>query len=135
MIEHIPLCRQSNDPSARELDYYVDQLKYLRNLYLTGNSHIDMEAYMTFQAFLDIFGTWYNETFWNTRRIMKMVSEERAEGTLYNRFIDFQLAPACKDYIIKCTLSNVDIPCFSEDAFQDSLTKYGPCCTFNTKNK
>lgn len=79
MIEHIPLCRQSNDPSARELDYYVDQLKYLRNLYLTGNSHIDMEAYMTFQAFLDIFGTWYNETFWNTRRIMKMVSEERAE--------------------------------------------------------
>lgn len=71
------MCSQRNDPSARELDYYVEQLKYLRNLYVIGNSNIDIDAYLTFQAFLDLFGTWYNETFWNTRRIMQMVGHIR----------------------------------------------------------
>lgn len=47
----------------------------------------------------------------------------------------FQLAPRCQDYILKCSLSNIDIPCFTEAAFQESLTKYGPCCTFNTQNR
>lgn len=51
----------------------MEQLKYLRNLYIIGNSNIDIDAYLTFQAYLDVFGTWYNETFWNTRRIMQMV--------------------------------------------------------------
>lgn len=74
--------RQNNDPSARELEYYVEQLKYLRKLYSIGSSNIDIDAYMEFQAFLDIFGTWYNETFWNTRRIMKMVSWAAHRETL-----------------------------------------------------
>ncbi|KAH8406642.1 hypothetical protein KR222_001547 [Zaprionus bogoriensis] len=116
-VTHYARELQNNDPAVRELEYYVTQLKYLRNLYFIGNSEIDVEAYLNFQSFLELFGTWYNETFWNTRRIMQM------------------LAPPCEEYILKCTLSNVDIPCFTEDAFQDSLTKYGPCCTFNTKNK
>jgi len=37
--------------------------------------------------------------------------------------------------VLKCTVANVEVPCFSKDAFQDSLTMYGPCCTFNMENK
>ncbi|KAH8381332.1 hypothetical protein KR093_002819 [Drosophila rubida] len=108
---------QSNDPAFRQLDYYVQQLKYLSKLYLAGNFNADVEEYFSFQSFLDVFGTWNNETFFNTRRIMKLLS------------------PKCEDYILKCSLSNIDIPCFSATAFQESLTKYGPCCTFNTQNR
>ncbi|KAH8311971.1 hypothetical protein KR044_008825 [Drosophila immigrans] len=107
---------QNNDPAYREVDYYVEKLKYLSKLYLV-NVNADVDEYLNFQAFLDIFGTWNNETFFNTRRIMRLLS------------------PKCKDYILKCSLSNIDIPCFSLSAFQPSLTKYGPCCTFNTQNR
>ncbi|KAL7729761.1 hypothetical protein ACLKA6_014627 [Drosophila palustris] len=108
---------QNNDPSVRELTFYVDQLKHLSKLYFLGSDSGDTEEYLNFQAFLDLFGTWNNETFFNTRRIMNM------------------LAPKCQEYILKCSLSNIDIPCFTEAAFQESLTKYGPCCTFNTQNR
>ncbi|XP_030573973.1 sodium channel protein Nach [Drosophila novamexicana] len=107
---------QRNDPSPRELKYYLDMLTYLRKLYIPGERDSDVDDYVNFQAFLDIFGTWNNETFFDTRRIMRMVT------------------PNCRDYIMKCSLRNVDIPCFSEAAFQTSLTRYGPCCTFNGKN-
>jgi len=52
----------------------VDQLKYLNKLYFMGNLNSDYEEYLDFQAFLDIFGTLNNETFFNSRRIMRMVS-------------------------------------------------------------
>ncbi|XP_030370388.1 uncharacterized protein LOC115621009 [Scaptodrosophila lebanonensis] len=84
---------------------------------MTGQERtIDMESNTNFQTLLDLFGTWENETFYDTRRIMKM------------------LAPECKHLILKCSLANVNIPCFSKLAFQESLNPWGPCCTFNTKN-
>ncbi|XP_062126004.1 sodium channel protein Nach [Drosophila sulfurigaster albostrigata] len=107
---------QSNDPAFRQVEYFAEQLKYLSKLYVIGEVNDDVEEYLNFQAFLDLFGTWNNETFFNTRRIMKLLS------------------PKCEEYILKCSLSNIDIPCFSATAFQESLTKYGPCCTFNTQN-
>lgn len=65
---------QSNDPSPRELKYYLDKLTNLRQLYMLGDKETINDDYANFQAFLDIFGTWNNETFFNTRRIMHMVS-------------------------------------------------------------
>lgn len=70
----VSFLRQKNDPSDRELNYYVDQLKYLGKLYFLGSVSSDIEEYLNFQAFLDLFGTWNNETFFNTRRIMIMAS-------------------------------------------------------------
>ncbi|EDW16499.2 sodium channel protein Nach [Drosophila mojavensis] len=107
---------QSNDPSPRELKYYLDKLTNLRQLYMLGDKETINDDYANFQAFLDIFGTWNNETFFNTRRIMHMLS------------------PTCSEFIIKCSLNNLKIPCLSENAFQKKLTKYGPCCIFNSNN-
>ncbi|XP_023166385.2 sodium channel protein Nach [Drosophila hydei] len=107
---------QNNDPSPHDLKYYLDNLIHLRKLYMIGDKEAENDDYINFQAFLDIFGTWNNETFFDTRRIMYM------------------LTPKCTEYIIKCSLNNVNIPCFSESAFQMKLTKYGPCCTFNSNN-
>lgn len=41
---------------------------------MIGEKEMPNDDYVNFQAFLDIFGTWDNETFFNTRRIMYMVS-------------------------------------------------------------
>ncbi|EDV91046.1 sodium channel protein Nach [Drosophila grimshawi] len=108
---------QHSDPVPHSLKYYLDKLRYLRKLYVSNEMDVDAEDLVNFQAFLDIFGTWDNETFFSTRRIMNM------------------LAPKCDEFILKCSLSNVDIPCFSDIGFQSRLTDYGPCCTFNTKNR
>ncbi|ALC47831.1 CG31105 [Drosophila busckii] len=116
-VNDYALLLQSNDPTPRELEYYTNQLRYLGLLYDINNSNFDVDQYMAFQAFLELFGTWDNETFFNTRRVMKL------------------LTPSCENFILKCSLASAEISCFSEDAFQNSLTKYGPCCTFNTKNK
>lgn len=41
---------------------------------MIGDKEAENDDYINFQAFLDIFGTWNNETFFDTRRIMYMVS-------------------------------------------------------------
>ncbi|KAH8335649.1 hypothetical protein KR074_007695 [Drosophila pseudoananassae] len=104
-----------SSPITRPVEYYLERLGYLRDFYVHVGVTIDSEDFVSFQTFLDVFGTWQNETFFDTRRIMKM------------------LTPNCQDYVLKCTLANVDIPC--QSAFQERLTMYGPCCTFNTENK
>ncbi|XP_044574246.1 sodium channel protein Nach [Drosophila ananassae] len=106
---------QLSSPITRPVEYYLERLNYLREFYVHVGAVIDSEDFVSFQTFLDVFGTWQNETFFDTRRIMKM------------------LTPSCQDYVLKCTLANVDVPC--QSAFQETLTMYGPCCTFNTENK
>ncbi|KAH8278519.1 hypothetical protein KR018_004355 [Drosophila ironensis] len=107
---------RKNSPVARPLEYYLERLKFMREFYVNVGAVLDTDPFVTFQTFLDVFGTWENETFFDTRRIMRM------------------LTPRCHNYVLKCTLANVDIPCFSRTAFQESLTMYGPCCTFNVEN-
>ncbi|XP_030238173.1 uncharacterized protein LOC108649160 [Drosophila navojoa] len=43
-----------------------------RSITSFGDKETPNDEYTNFQAFLDIFGTWDNETFFNTRRIMYM---------------------------------------------------------------
>ncbi|XP_016932138.4 sodium channel protein Nach [Drosophila suzukii] len=106
-----------NSPVIRPMEYFLERLAYFREFYTHVGATVDTEDFVTFQTFLDVFGTWNNETFFDTRRIMKMLS------------------PKCEEFVLKCSLANVDIPCFSRDAFQESLTMYGPCCTFNLENR
>ncbi|XP_043652138.1 pickpocket protein 19 [Drosophila teissieri] len=106
-----------NSPVIRPVEYFLERLRFFRELYTHVGVVVDTDDFITFQTFLDVFGTWNNETFFDTRRIMKM------------------MAPRCEEFVLKCTVANVEVPCFSKDAFQDSLTMYGPCCTFNLGNK
>ncbi|XP_016998945.2 sodium channel protein Nach [Drosophila takahashii] len=106
-----------NSPVIRPVEYFLERLSYFRQFYINVGAVVDTDDFVTFQTFLDVFGTWNNETFFDTRRIMKM------------------LTPSCHEFVLKCSLANVEIPCFSKDAFQESLTMYGPCCTFNMENK
>ncbi|XP_026851125.1 sodium channel protein Nach [Drosophila persimilis] len=108
---------QAQSPISRPVEYYLERLLYLREFYVHVGFVVDTDDFGSFQTFLDVFGTWDNETFFDTRRIMKL------------------LTPKCQSYVLKCTLANVDIPCFSKAAFQESLTQYGPCCTFNMENR
>ncbi|BFF93018.1 sodium channel protein Nach [Drosophila madeirensis] len=108
---------QERSPISRPVEYYLERLMFLREFYVHGGAVVDTDDFGSFQTFLDVFGTWDNETFYDTRRVMKM------------------LTPKCENYVLKCTLANVDIPCFSKAAFQESLTQYGPCCTFNMENR
>ncbi|XP_017141318.1 sodium channel protein Nach [Drosophila miranda] len=108
---------QAQSPISRPVEYYLERLLYLREFYVHVGVVVDTDDFGSFQTFLDVFGTWDNETFFDTRRIMKL------------------LTPKCQSYVLKCTLANVDIPCFSKAAFQESLTQYGPCCTFNMENR
>ncbi|XP_016960071.1 sodium channel protein Nach [Drosophila biarmipes] len=106
-----------NSPVIRPVEYFLERLGFFREFYTHVGVIVDTDDFVTFQTFLDVFGTWNNETFFDTRRIMKLLS------------------PKCEEFVLKCSLANVDIPCFSKDAFQESLTMYGPCCTFNLENK
>ncbi|KAH8288626.1 hypothetical protein KR054_006750 [Drosophila jambulina] len=106
-----------NSPVIRPVEYYLERLSFFREFYVHVGVVVDTDDFVTFQTFLDVFGTWNNETFFDTRRIMK------------------ELTPSCQDFLLKCSLANVEIPCFSREAFQESLTMYGPCCTFNMENK
>ncbi|KMZ05691.1 sodium channel protein Nach [Drosophila simulans] len=106
-----------NSPVIRPVEYFLERLSFFREFYTHVGVVVDTDDFITFQTFLDVFGTWNNETFFDTRRIMKM------------------LTPRCQEFVLKCTVANVEVPCFSKDAFQDSLTMYGPCCTFNMENK
>ncbi|KAH8383589.1 hypothetical protein KR009_009458 [Drosophila setifemur] len=107
---------RQNSPVSRPVEYYLRRLAYFREFYINVGVVVDTDDFNSFQTFLDVFGTWNNETFFDTRRIMKM------------------LTPTCQDFVLKCSLANVDIPCFSRTAFQESITMYGPCCTFNKEN-
>ncbi|XP_054729193.1 sodium channel protein Nach-like [Anastrepha obliqua] len=104
----------AKDPNGRTVDYFMEHLKFFISLYLKSDQDVDLDIYSNFQAFLDIYDTYENETFYNTRRIMQM------------------LAPSCSNLIRSCMLAGNEIDCFSAKAFQPSLTSYGPCCTFNT---
>ncbi|XP_054087397.1 pickpocket protein 19 [Zeugodacus cucurbitae] len=106
----------AKDPKGRDVDHFMERLKFFINLYQRNDLEVDPEVYSTFQAFLDTHDTYENETFYNTRRVAEMLS------------------PSCDTLIRSCKLSGVEIDCFSRKAFQKSLTTYGSCCTFNTGN-
>ncbi|XP_037943863.1 sodium channel protein Nach-like [Teleopsis dalmanni] len=102
-----------SDPSNRSVVYFLESIQLLNNLYVKHGETINTEALTNFQAFLDTHDAWNNDAFYDTRRFMRM------------------LAPACKNFILECKLAEKNIECFSKVAFEESLTMFGPCCTFN----
>ncbi|XP_017479720.1 PREDICTED: LOW QUALITY PROTEIN: sodium channel protein Nach-like, partial [Rhagoletis zephyria] len=106
----------AKDPSQRSVDYFLERLKFFINLYQKNDQEVYGEVYSNFQAFLDVFDTYDNETFYNTRRVAEMLS------------------PPCENLIRTCKLAGIEIDCFGEKAFQKRSTSYGFCCTFNTGN-
>jgi len=65
------------------MEYFLERLAYFREFYTHVGATVDTEDFVTFQTFLDVFGTWNNETFFDTRRIMKMVG--KLENILRNQ--------------------------------------------------
>nr|XP_014090434.2 sodium channel protein Nach-like [Bactrocera oleae] len=106
----------AKDLNGRDVDYFMERLKFFINLYQRNDLEVNGEAYSNFQAMLDTYDIYENETFYNTRRVAEMLS------------------PSCEKLIRNCKLSGVEVECFSPNTFQKSLTTYGFCCTFNRGN-
>lgn len=64
------------------MEYFLERLRFFREFYTHVGVVVDTDDFITFQTFLDVFGTWNNETFFDTRRIMKMVRIARIENIL-----------------------------------------------------
>lgn len=63
----------AKDPEGRDVDYFMERLKFFINLYQRNDIEVNAEVYSNFQAFLDTYDTYENETFYNTWRVAKMV--------------------------------------------------------------
>lgn len=107
-------CSSEKDPKLRNASYFYDEL-HVFGLYYTPEELVDYERVLRFQGFLDLVDTEPNELFYNTHKRMR------------------RLTPNCSDIFVSCQLAGQPFECL--DHFQDSLTSYGFCCTFNMHGK
>ncbi|XP_018786778.1 PREDICTED: sodium channel protein Nach [Bactrocera latifrons] len=104
------------DFQGRSVDFFMEHLRFFIQFYQKIDLDVDAEEFSNFQALLDKYDIYENDTFYDTRRVAEM------------------LTPSCESLIRNCKLSGVEVECFSRKTFQKSLTTYGFCCTFNTGN-
>ena len=63
----------AKDLNGRDVDFFMERLKFFINLYQRNDLEVNGEAYSNFQAMLDTYDIYENETFYNTRRVAEMV--------------------------------------------------------------
>uniref|UniRef100_A0A1B0G526 Sodium channel protein Nach n=1 Tax=Glossina morsitans morsitans TaxID=37546 RepID=A0A1B0G526_GLOMM len=97
-------------------EYFMARITYFSSLYSKYGRVNNIEELSNFQMFLDNYGIWDNDTFYNVLRTMHL------------------LTPKCDELLVKCWLDGNEIECFHKNHFQTGLTAYGPCCIFNTEN-
>jgi len=94
---------------------------------------IDEDQYDNFQTFLDNYGTWDNETFYNMKRNMMMVRNLLISSFSPEDHMSFmfQLTPKCEDFLLNCFVGGKKFNCLDKKLFRVQNTMYGPCCTFD----
>ncbi|KAL9894906.1 pickpocket 24 [Glossina fuscipes fuscipes] len=97
-------------------EYFMGRIAHFSSLYSKYGRINNIEELSNFQMFLDNYGIWDNDTFYNVLRTMQL------------------LTPKCEEFLVKCWLDGKEIDCFHKNHFQTGLTAYGPCCIFNTAN-
>lgn len=75
----------------------------------------DYENVLKLQGFLDVLDTEPDELFFNTKRRLR------------------DLTPNCSDMFVSCRLAGKSFDCLRQ--FEESLTSYGFCCTFNLRGR
>uniref|UniRef100_A0A1A9UF04 Sodium channel protein Nach n=1 Tax=Glossina austeni TaxID=7395 RepID=A0A1A9UF04_GLOAU len=104
------------DASNNSKEYFMARIAYFSSLYSKYGRVNNIEELSNFQMFLDNYGIWDNDTFYNVLRTIHL------------------LTPKCEEFLVKCWLDGKEIECFHKNHFQTGLTAYGPCCIFNTEN-
>lgn len=109
-------CSSQKDVFNNSKEYFMARITYFSSLYSKYGRVNNIEELSNFQMFLDNYGIWDNDTFYNVLRTMHV------------------LTPKCEELLVKCWLDGNEIECFHKNHFQTGLTAYGPCCIFNTEN-
>lgn len=66
--------RSLKDPRNRSAQFFIKHVEYFNSLYYKFLRVDDFEQFQRFQAFLDIYGTGENETYYDILRAVKIVS-------------------------------------------------------------
>ncbi|XP_034489016.1 pickpocket protein 28 [Drosophila innubila] len=102
------------DPKLRNASFFYKELQAF-GMYYGPTELGDYDRVLKLQGFLDVLDTEPDELFFNTRKRLR------------------DLTPNCSDMFVSCRLAGKSFDCLRQ--FEESLTSYGFCCTFNLRGK